>query len=64
MSDNHSGGCASISLLEALGLLFIGLKLGGIIDWSWWLVLAPFWGQLVVLLLVIVIAAIVFCCTD
>lgn len=26
-----------------LGLLFIGLKLAGHIDWSWWWVLSPFW---------------------
>lgn len=26
-----------------LGLLFIGLKLGNVIAWSWWWVLAPFW---------------------
>lgn len=29
--------------LSLLLLLFIGLKLGGIIDWSWWWVTAPFW---------------------
>ena len=27
--------------LDNLALLFIGLKLAEIIDWSWWLVLAP-----------------------
>lgn len=26
-----------------LALLFIGLKLGGVIAWSWWWVLAPLW---------------------
>ena len=26
-----------------LGLLFIGLKLGGVIAWSWWLVTLPLW---------------------
>lgn len=30
-----------------LGLLFIGLKLTNYIAWSWWWVLAPFWGPLV-----------------
>jgi len=33
-----------IRLLGLLGLLFIGLKLTKQIDWSWWWVLAPFWG--------------------
>ena len=34
----------------ALGLLFIGLKLGEVIDWSWWWVLIPLWGPPVALL--------------
>lgn len=29
--------------LSGLLLLFIGLKLTGHIDWSWWWVLAPAW---------------------
>lgn len=32
-----------ISLAWLLGLLFIGLKLGGVINWSWFWVLTPFW---------------------
>ena len=32
-----------IGFLPALALLFIGLKLGGVIAWSWWLVLLPLW---------------------
>ena len=42
-----------------LGLLFIGLKLTGHIDWSWWWVLAPIWIKFAVLILVIVIVGIV-----
>lgn len=37
-----------IGLPGLLGLLFIGLKLGGVIDWSWLWVLAPFWIGLVI----------------
>lgn len=33
----------SISFLQALGILFIGLKLTGNIDWQWWWVLSPLW---------------------
>ena len=40
-NNNKSGGIGFMSLL---GLLFIGLKLTGYITWSWWWVLAPFWG--------------------
>lgn len=27
-----------------LTVLFIVLKVTGVIDWSWWLVTLPFWG--------------------
>ena len=33
-----------IGFLALLGLLFIGLKLGNVITWSWWLVLLPLYG--------------------
>ena len=52
---NTAGG----SLLGLLGIAFIVLKLVGTIDWSWWWVLAPFWGPLALLLVVGVIGAIV-----
>ena len=29
-----------------LGIVFIVLKLVGVIDWSWWWVLLPFWGSI------------------
>lgn len=38
MERNSGGGLGFISLLT---LLFIGLKLTGFIDWSWWLVFSP-----------------------
>jgi hypothetical protein len=45
MSDTNStvttGGTGVLGLL---GLLFIGLKLGHVINWSWWWVTVPFWG--------------------
>jgi hypothetical protein len=52
-SVKHSGGVSFCSLLL---LLFVGLKLTGFINWSWWWVLSPFWIPLAlcgVLLLVI-----------
>ena len=41
MSDSNSGGT---SILGLLGVLFVGLKLGGVINWSWWYVTLPFWS--------------------
>lgn len=42
-STSTSGG---VGLLGLLGVLFVGLKLTGYIDWSWWWVTLPFWGGL------------------
>lgn len=50
------------SFLSLLALLFIGLKLGGVIDWPWWAVLSPLWGAIfvgLVLIVIIVIAAVI-----
>jgi hypothetical protein len=46
-----------ISFMGLLTLLFIGLKLTNYIDWSWLWVLAPIWGQL---LLIAIFWAVVF----
>lgn len=40
-------------LVVLLTVLFIGLKLTGYIDWSWWWVLAPVWIPVVLKLVVI-----------
>ena len=45
----------SITFLDLLGLLFIGLKLGGVINWSWWWVTCPLWGAFAIVLAVLVI---------
>lgn len=40
-----------MSFLTVLGLIFIVLKLCGVIVWSWVWVLAPFWISLIIALL-------------
>lgn len=42
--------------LGLLTILFIGLKLTGFIDWSWWLVLLPLYGPLAVIGVMFIIA--------
>jgi hypothetical protein len=37
----------------ALFLLFLTLKLTGVIAWSWWWVTAPLWGPVVVVLVIL-----------
>ena len=44
MSAASSSSSSGIGVLGLLGVLFVGLKLGHVIDWSWWWVTAPFWG--------------------
>ena len=41
---------ASFPLMGMLGILFVGLKLTGHIDWSWWWVTVPFWGPVALFL--------------
>jgi membrane protein implicated in regulation of membrane protease activity len=38
-STREGGG----GLLFVVTVVFICLKLGGAVDWSWWIVLAPLW---------------------
>lgn len=46
----------SISFCGLLAILFIGLKLGGVIAWSWLWVLAPLWfGTVAILGLLVVV---------
>jgi hypothetical protein len=58
-------------ILGILGLIFITLKLCGVIGWSWWAVLAPFWFPLSIILgiavlgvtLMSVVSIMLFLCT-
>ena len=43
---NDSAKSGGMSLLGVLLVIFIVLKLVGVIDWSWWLVLIPLWISL------------------
>ena len=43
MNTKTIAASSSFSFTSMLGLLFIGLKLTGFIDWSWPWVLSPFW---------------------
>lgn len=53
MSDNKSNNGVGFGSL--LFLLFLGLKLGKVIDWAWIWVFAPIWIPLVVILVLLLI---------
>ena len=52
MSKSTSSSGSGSIVLGMLGVLFVGLKLTGFIDWSWWWVTAPFWGGIAVALVI------------
>lgn len=43
-----------------LFLLFLGLKLAGVITWSWWWVTAPLWGGVALIVLALVIYCLIY----
>lgn len=45
-----------IGVFGLLGVLFVALKLTGVITWSWWLVLLPFYGFAALILAILLIA--------
>jgi hypothetical protein len=55
---SNSGGIGFFGLLT---ILFIGLKLTGAIDWSWWWVLAPLWVPFLLLVSVLLIWLVAWC---
>lgn len=55
MENNASGGIGFCGLLT---IVFIVLKLCGVISWSWIWVLAPLWVSVIPLIIVLLIFAI------
>lgn len=55
MSAQQQQARGGVGFLGLLAILFIGLKLGGLIDWSWWLVLLPLYGPLTLVLAIVAI---------
>ena len=53
---NYTSG---VSLSTLLTVLFIGLKLTGHIDWSWWWVLSPLWISAGLAIFVLIIIAVI-----
>lgn len=60
MKNRSTGmGCLD-AFVVLLQIVFIVLKLCGVIAWSWWWVLAPIWIYIIFILLVVIICAIVY----
>jgi hypothetical protein len=50
--SSNSGGITTVGLL---GVVFVTLKLCGVIDWSWWMVTMPFWIGLAIILVAVIL---------
>jgi len=50
--------------VSLLTVLFIGLKLTGHIDWSWWWVLSPIWITTAIIVLALIVCIIIAALTD
>ena len=57
--SSSSAGGGGIGLAGALTVLFVGLKLTGYIDWSWWWVVSPIWISLSVVALFLTVLLVV-----
>jgi len=56
MADSKSSG--GVSVIGLLGVVFVTLKLCGVIDWSWWWVTAPFWGGFAIFVFAVSVLAV------
>ena len=64
MNDKNHNSSGGIGFCGLLTIVFIVLKLCGVISWSWWWVLSPLWISVTVAIVLLVIAAIIICYDD
>jgi len=58
-ADNQIVIKGGIGFCELLTIVFIVLRLIGVITWSWWWVLAPIWIPLAIIIILMVIGLII-----
>lgn len=59
MSNQSSSSSGGIGFSGLLAIVFITLKLTGVIAWSWWWVLCPLWIPFALILAVLLICGII-----
>lgn len=64
MRNLNIGATGGVSVSGVVGIVFVILKLVGVIDWSWWWVTVPFWGPLIIIALALAIVTIVMAISD
>lgn len=56
--ESNNGGGGGIGLFSVLTIVFIVLKVVGVIDWSWVWVLSPTWISTAVALIILLVVSI------
>ena len=59
MSSNRNSSSGGLGLCSVLTIVFIVLKLVGVINWSWLLVLCPLWINLILTIIILIIIAVI-----
>lgn len=59
MSSNRNSSSSGIGICGVLTIVFVVLKLAGVINWSWLWVLCPLWIDILLTVIVLVIIAII-----
>jgi hypothetical protein len=62
--SNTSSSSGGVGFLGMLTILFVGLKLADVIDWSWWWVLSPMWIGVATLVVIGGVVVVVSVLTD
>lgn len=55
--SNESNSGIGVGFYGLLFIVFLVLKLTGVINWSWWWVTAPLWGGLAIVFAIFAIVA-------
>jgi len=58
--SNATDGDSAADFFGLLTMVFIALKLTNAIAWSWWWVMAPIWGPIVIFFIVCAVTYILF----
>ena len=58
MSSNRNSSSSGIGICGVLTIVFVVLKLVGVINWSWLWVLCPLWIDILLTVIVLVVLAV------
>ena len=58
--EYSAGATASIGIADIFLVVFVVLKLVGVINWSWWWVLSPFWIAVAIYAIVVTVIVILY----